>query len=296
VQERLAANRHRRRTRAIARTPSLLAGFLFDDRDHPMSPTQSHRGSRRYRYYISQALVQYREHEAGSVVRVPADSLEALVSDQWLDFLGDGARLLDAIGAGASPAADQQALLTRATELAETWRTGTLPQRIEQLQQWQPRITIGRGALRIELPADSLRNALGVRMNAAATQSSAPIAWTVPVALKRSGIETRLVIPSAPPPPVHTSSVTALREAVEKAFAWNQALLADPAGSTYTLAKAEGVTQRFIAQRLQLAWLAPDIVQRILAGNVPDTLTLEHFKNRRIPLDWAEQRVFFRLN
>ena len=64
VQERLAANRHRKRTRANAGTPSLLAGFLFDDRGNPMSPTQTHRGSRRYRYYISQALLQYREHEA----------------------------------------------------------------------------------------------------------------------------------------------------------------------------------------------------------------------------------------
>jgi hypothetical protein len=164
------------------------------------------------------------------------------------------------------------------------------------LQQWRPRITLWRDVLRIEMQGASVRNALGARMKSAAMQSSPAIEWTVPVSLKRSGIETRLVIPSAPPPPVHTSSVTALREAVEKALRWNQALLTDPAVSTYTLAKAEGVTQRFVAQRLQLAWLAPDIVQRILSGNVPDTLTLEQFKNRRIPLDWAEQCTFFGLN
>jgi len=295
VQERLAANRHRKRTRANARTPSLLAGLLFDDRGNPMSPTQSHRGSRRYRYYISQALLQYREHEAGSVARVPADSLETLVSDQWLAFLGDGARLLDAIGADGWPASDQHALLDQAKALATGWSDGTMPQRIAQLQQWRPRITIGRDALRIELPGESVRTVWGARMTAAATRSPAPIEWTVPVALKRSGIETKLVIPSGPPPLAHTASATALREAVEKALTWNQALLADPTKSTCSLAKAEGVTQRFIAQRLQLAWLAPDIVQRIIAGDIPDTLTLEHFKKRRIPLDWAEQRAFFQI-
>jgi hypothetical protein len=67
------------------------------------------------------------------------------------------------------------------------------------------------------------------------------------------------------------------------------------AKSTSSLAKTEGVAQRFIAQRLQLAWLAPDIIQRIIAGNIPDTLTLGQFRNRRIPLDWAEQRAFFQI-
>ena len=57
----------------------------------------------------------------------------------------------------------------------------------------------------------------------------------------------------------------------------------------------EGVTQRFIAHRIQLAYLAPDIMRQIIAGNVPDTLSFEVFKNRRIPLDWQEQRRYFQL-
>ena len=59
------------------------------------------------------------------------------------------------------------------------------------------------------------------------------------------------------------------------------------------VAEKEGVTQRFIANRIQLAYLAPDIMRRIIAGDVPDTLNLEAFKNRRIPLDWREQRRYF---
>lgn len=30
-------------------------------------------------------------------------------------------------------------------------------------------------------------------------------------------------------------------------------------------------------------------------GDVPDTLNLEAFKNRRIPLDWRDQRRYFQL-
>ena len=46
-----------------------------------MSPSHGRKGSRRYQYYISQAVLQYREHEAGSVARLPAYALDQLVSD-----------------------------------------------------------------------------------------------------------------------------------------------------------------------------------------------------------------------
>lgn len=42
-----------------------------------MSPTHAQKGSRRYRYYVSQSLLQGRD--AGSVSRVPAPEIEALV-------------------------------------------------------------------------------------------------------------------------------------------------------------------------------------------------------------------------
>jgi hypothetical protein len=66
-------------------------------------------------------------------------------------------------------------------------------------------------------------------------------------------------------------------------------------GNASAIVKEEGVTQRFVAQRIQLAYLSPDIMKRIIEGDVPSTMTLESFKNRQIPLDWRKQRSFFRL-
>src|ERR1700688_3870531 len=51
---------------------ALLAGKLFDDRGNRMSPSHAAKGGRRWRYYVSQAVLQGRTHEAGSVTRVPA--------------------------------------------------------------------------------------------------------------------------------------------------------------------------------------------------------------------------------
>ena len=58
-----------------------LAGKLFDDSGNRMSPSHAAKGGRRWRYYVSQAVLQGRKHEAGSVVRVPALEIEARVAE-----------------------------------------------------------------------------------------------------------------------------------------------------------------------------------------------------------------------
>ena len=62
------------------------------------------------------------------------------------------------------------------------------------------------------------------------------------------------------------------------------------------IAMREQVDARVIQHRIQLAWLAPDIMQRIIDGRVPETLTLEKMKNQRFPLDWEAQRKYFQLS
>ena len=61
---------------------ALLAGKLFDDRGNRMSPTHAAKGGRRWRYYVSQAVLQGRKQEAGSVARVPAIEVERSVANR----------------------------------------------------------------------------------------------------------------------------------------------------------------------------------------------------------------------
>ena len=55
------------------------ASKLFDDRGNRMTPTWAAKGEKRWRYYVSQALLQGRKAEAGSCPRVPAEAIEAAV-------------------------------------------------------------------------------------------------------------------------------------------------------------------------------------------------------------------------
>ena len=58
-----------------------LVGKLFDDRRNRMSPSHAAKGGRRWRYYVSQAILQGRKHEAGSVARAPALEIERQVAE-----------------------------------------------------------------------------------------------------------------------------------------------------------------------------------------------------------------------
>ena len=78
VQAKLASNLNRRDLRK-GRSHALLTGCLFDDRGNLMSPTHSVKKGIRYRYYVSTAIMQGRKADAGSIARVPANEIEALV-------------------------------------------------------------------------------------------------------------------------------------------------------------------------------------------------------------------------
>jgi DNA invertase Pin-like site-specific DNA recombinase len=78
VQGKLAAQAVARRCR-LRGSPALLTGRIFDERGNRMSPTHTNKGGLRYRYYASQAMLRKKPQAAGSLCRVPAAELEALV-------------------------------------------------------------------------------------------------------------------------------------------------------------------------------------------------------------------------
>jgi len=69
------------------KSEGLFIGRLFDDRGNRMSPSHARKGHVKYRYYLSAALVQGTAARAGSVRRVPAAAIEALVVKSVRDHL-----------------------------------------------------------------------------------------------------------------------------------------------------------------------------------------------------------------
>ena len=106
VQTRLAANAVARQVR-LKGSAAILTGRIFDDRGNRMSPTHSNKHGVRYRYYVSHALLQKRNAAVGSVGRVPAPEIEALVLDGVRQHLASD---------GADPAMTDRDLIERHVE------------------------------------------------------------------------------------------------------------------------------------------------------------------------------------
>jgi len=84
----------------------------------------------------------------------------------------------------------------------------------------------------------------------------------------------------------------ALVKAIVRGQQWFEQVATGQVGSFTEIAKAEGVTRRYVARLNPLAFLAPDIVARILSGTQPVDLTTEELTKRvNLPLEWAEQRA-----
>ena len=86
VQQKLANQAVERKVKR-SESPALLTGLIFDDRGNRMTPSHANKRGVRYRYYVSQALLQGRTAETGSVGRVSAIDIEEVVLKGLYEFL-----------------------------------------------------------------------------------------------------------------------------------------------------------------------------------------------------------------
>ncbi len=75
VQQQLKASAHSSQKQVMS-SGSALKGLLYDEDDTIYSPTYTLKKGVRYSYYISQNLLQYRDHPKGIMARIPAHEIE----------------------------------------------------------------------------------------------------------------------------------------------------------------------------------------------------------------------------
>jgi hypothetical protein len=109
-----------------------------------------------------------------------------------------------------------------------------------------------------------------------------------PMQIKRRGFEMRLVIQgSRAPAPL---ADLALIKAIAKGRLWADDLLAGRVASVAAIARRERVLPNYVRRLTRLAFLAPRIVEAIVAGHQPPQLTAKALTERiELPLLWSEQ-------
>ena len=112
---------------------------------------------------------------------------------------------------------------------------------------------------------------------------------TTAISLQRRGAELRLILqgPSAPKPKPDPKLIHHLVAARRRCADY---LDPDQALSVSAMAARDGLDTRDVSRSLQLAFLAPDLVERILEGTQPLALTAEKLKRiGELPLLWQDQ-------
>lgn len=87
VQSLLELNAVNRKCSINAKTGSLLAGLLYDDRGNRMSPSYSGGKNKQYRYYISQAIKDPANYERGAITKIAAGEIEKFVQEDLIKLL-----------------------------------------------------------------------------------------------------------------------------------------------------------------------------------------------------------------
>jgi hypothetical protein len=118
VRDQLATNATNHRRKADAAEPSLLAGLLVDARGEHFTASHAVKKGRRYRYYVSAALITEAGTDRAHGWRLQAQEIEDTVIRVLADALTSPAMLLDRFGPAGIPSDQTRKMLNRATRLA----------------------------------------------------------------------------------------------------------------------------------------------------------------------------------
>ena len=285
VRDQLAANTSNHRRRAKAAEPSLLAGLLVDARGERLTPSHAVKKGRRYRYYVSAALIT----EAGTDRegwRLAAREIEEAVIRILADALTSPASLVERFGAAAMPSDQVRKLLGRAARMAAALG-GSPGERAKLVRELVEKIIVDEKTIIIKLRR-GLRLGEDVASSAEAASDSA-VELTATAAFTRRGAETKLVLPGLAPQNHSLRCDPALIKAITRGRAWFEEPVSGRARSLQELAKRDGISRRYIRRLIGLAFLSPELIEAILQGRQPVALTATRLTELDLPLDWTEQ-------
>src|SRR5207247_3594316 len=118
VRDQLAANARDHRRKAHATEPSLLAGVLVDARGERLTASHAVKKGRRYRYYVSGALITEAGTDRPQGWRLAAQEIEDAVIRVLADALTRPAMLLARFDTAGIPGDQTSRMLDRATSFA----------------------------------------------------------------------------------------------------------------------------------------------------------------------------------
>lgn len=287
AQKLLSKNRIKQSCSTNKKNLSLLAGKLFDDKNNYMSPSHSNTRNRKYRYYVSQAIIQHRMQDVGTVSKIPAGEIEKIVRQEIKDFASPNniQPLLN-----ESNIHKQKALLNNIVDKIDNQFIRTILSKAVIFKE-KVEITICKNQLLKALEAVAYNTDFPEELN---EETKSPIILTKNIkitATAKNGSVLILTDSNMQQPELNPQLI----KAIAKSYLWNKQILSGEIKSGAELQKRENLkSYGYVANILDLRFLAPDITEAILNGTQPRDLTMKDLFNCKT-LDWNEQRRILKI-
>lgn len=238
------------------KSEALLTGRIFDDRGNRMTPSHARKGNVKYRYYLSCALLQGTADCAGSVSRVPASDIEALIIKSVREHLKPN-----------QPIDDRSLINTRVA------RVEVQPKQLVIRLTEEPKATANRKKTRANGPLH--------------------VPWQRTASTRRREILLPEGMPPQHARPIRSETRATLVAAIARGRRWLDELTTDSSVTTESIAKREDCSIRKVNMTISLAFLAPDLVKAAIDGRLPHGVGVARLTD--LPPEWPRQHELLRL-
>jgi len=283
VQSLLAENASNRTATTNTHGPFLLSGKVFDEDGEPLYQSQAHKQGKRYAYYISKHLM-HGANKRNEGWRLPTATLEDAVILPLKNYLQDQAGLMDALYLKEHSPVVLSKLKTQSARVTHQITDGEFQEKRSILQTIIERVDLSSNTITLTINTEGLAETLDI----ACPENTDPISITIPIRLRRRGVEAKLIIQGSN---AELSNVdTNLCRLVAQAKNWFDQLASGKFATVLDIAQHENTPASEITRILPLAFLAPSLVEDILNGQQAHGVTVYNLKRLSpLPLNWKSQ-------
>ncbi len=253
------------RTVVRSKSDHLLAGLLFDDAGHRMVPTHATKAGVRYRYYVSTPFLhgEAKTASAGSVVRVPAADIEAVVVKLLKEHL-----------------AAKQDRSTTSNVLSGD--RGAVAQLVAGIVVYEDRLVVRLKSENADEPSDS------------PDDRSLTSPWQKPPSKRSRQILLPHNASRSKVRPEQFERRARLVGAIARGRRWLDDVVSGRVTTVAELCTRENCSVRQVNMTISLAFLAPNLMKAAVEGRLPRGIGIERLRDP--PTEWSRQFEALGLN
>lgn len=288
VQAQLAQNTQgaRRRRRRAAQPEHLLADRLVSAEGHRFIPTHATKGARRYRYFVEDVPT------GDAPRRLPAREIELAVTQALGVYLRDRSQLISDLDLAPSVTSVVLASAASAANLLDKPESAAGRALVGELIS---RVVYRDAQIEIQIPLHTLQILMGwrdtvePRTGSNASEQNDLVVVRAPLNIRRRGQQMKLTVSGTESKQEVNGSITSV---IARACDWADRVT--QGSSPIEIAEQDRVTAAYVSHVLHLAYLAPSVVETILAGRQAVELTADELIWRtKLPLRWGDQGALF---